>query len=147
MRVITEDNIDQYENLNFSHNLQLLTTKDATPKIIIERIKKDLTNIEKRDKYDSMAVTPLDDKYSNVEKAKEETPEDTPSPEIDIDAMNKRLDAQNQNKKMDFNIMTFLLSRRIFTFTIDIFQIDILENTWLTAETTNAVDKGSAGGG
>ena len=112
VRVITEDNIDQYENLNFSHNLQLLTTKDATPKIIIERIKKELENVENRDKRDSMAVTPLDDKYSsNVEKAKEETIEDTPSPEIDIDAMNKRLDAQKQNENTGFNIMNYFKPR------------------------------------
>ena len=38
VRIVTEDNIDQFDNMNFSHNLQLLTSNDSTPKIIIETI-------------------------------------------------------------------------------------------------------------
>ena len=111
VRVITEDNINQFDNMNFSHNLQLLTSKDSTPKMIIETIKERLKNEDIYAKeHDSKAVTPLDDKYSNMEKANEETPEDTPSPEIDIDAMNKRLDAQKKNSDepgFNFNIMDY----------------------------------------
>ena len=54
MRLITEDNIAQLENLSFSKNIEKLThIKDITPKRIIENIKKTL---EKREK---IALTPM----------------------------------------------------------------------------------------
>lgn len=68
MRIITEDNIQQLENMSFSNNIdKLLFQKDATAKTVVDEIKKTLSqNAKKPDMY----TTP------------ESIAEATPSPEI-----------------------------------------------------------------
>ena len=69
VRIITEDNIKQIENLNFSHNLKLLMgDKDATPKMVIETIKRELEKSQTDYKINSTDVTPDEDKYVVEEK-------------------------------------------------------------------------------
>ena len=69
VRIITEDNIKQIETLNFSHNLKLLVgDKDATPKMVIERIKNELEKSQKEYKINSTDVTPDEDKFSKMEE-------------------------------------------------------------------------------
>ena len=96
MRFITEDNAKQFENMNFSHNIQILTNdKEATPKVIVESIKKKLQEDVEQHNINSKLETPLEDKFSNVQEQKEDVPiEDTPTPELDIDALNKRLEKE-----------------------------------------------------
>jgi len=48
MRIITEDNIDQFESMSYSDNLQRLTLdKDMTPNKLVEQIKQQLKGREK----------------------------------------------------------------------------------------------------
>ena len=43
LRIITEDTLDQIENMSYSKNIESLMGKDATPKDVIENIKKALS--------------------------------------------------------------------------------------------------------
>ena len=111
VRIITEDNIKQIENLNFSHNLKLLMgDKEATPKLVIERIKEELTKhtTDKDKKYGS--DTPDADKYSASSNAAVKSPSSSPErhEEINIDEMMKRMDAEPENAGPKFNVMNFI---------------------------------------
>ena len=111
VRIITEDNIKQIENLNFSHNLKLLMgDKEATPKVVIERIKEELTKhtTDKDQKYGS--DTPDADKYSASYNAAVKSPSSSPErhEEINIDEMMKRMDAEPENAGPKFNVMNFI---------------------------------------
>jgi hypothetical protein len=45
LRIITEDNINQFDNMNYSTNIDdLLKTPDASPTEIVNSIKKKLTS-------------------------------------------------------------------------------------------------------
>ena len=115
VRIITEDNIKQIETLNFSHNLKLLVgDKDATPKMVIERIKNELEKSQKEYKINSTDVTPDEDKFSKMEEdngqgqgqeqEQERYRENTPV--INIEEMMRRQDAEGPRKpgpKFDLN--------------------------------------------
>jgi hypothetical protein len=44
LRIITEDNINQFDNMNYSTNIDDLKTPDASPTEIVNSIKKKLTS-------------------------------------------------------------------------------------------------------
>jgi len=68
MRIITEDNIQQLENMSFSNNIdKLLFQKDATAKTVVDEIKKTLSQ---------------SNKGQNIYNTPESIVEATPSPEI-----------------------------------------------------------------
>jgi len=90
MRLITEDNIKQMENLSFSKNIDmLLFKKDVTPKSIVDEIKKTLSDISREDMSKlntpespkspeigfpedlSPAYVPTDEEYAEIEKIRQ----------------------------------------------------------------------------
>ena len=110
VRIITEDNINQIQNLNFSHNLKLLMgNKDATPKMVIERIKDILETEEgSNDTSGKSENTPNEDKFSNIVK-KENGRDDFDGYDININEMNKRLDKDVPlNNGPKFDIMNYI---------------------------------------
>ena len=119
VRIITEDNIKQIENLNFSHNLKLLMgDKEATPKMVIETIKQELEKSQTDYKINSIDVTPDEDKFgdnNDGEKNKNKTDKkDEESAEtrnyVNIKEMTRRMDAEAQTTKPGpkFNIMNYI---------------------------------------
>ena len=63
MRIITEDNIQQLENMTYSKNIdKLLLKENATPKNVLEKIRESIR-------------TPMLDKYGNVVKIEETSPD------------------------------------------------------------------------
>ena len=115
VRIITEDNIKQIENLNFSHNLKLLMgDKDATPKMVIEIIKDKLDQTQKEYGINDTDVTPEQDKYGIAvkkgivnERDKYETQYERN--EIDVEELTRRLDAAPPNHAgPKFNIMNYI---------------------------------------
>lgn len=103
VRLITEDNIKQIENMNFSHNLDfLLGQKDAVPSLVIQKIEKVLGTDAELHEIDSKLVTPTDDKYSATTRQELPIVNDyKDGNNVDIEAMNKRLDLNP--KPFDFN--------------------------------------------
>ena len=107
VRIITEDNINQIQNLNFSHNLKLLMgNKGATPKIVIETIKAKLeksddiinkfANVRRPDPTSAEKTKLINIKLNKIKKEKEMRHEDRinfDGNNINIEEMNKRLDA------------------------------------------------------
>ena len=90
MRLITEDNIKQMENLSFSKNIDmLLFKKDVTPKSIVDEIKKTLNDISREDMSKlntpespkspeigfpegvSPAYVPTDEEYAETERIRQ----------------------------------------------------------------------------
>jgi DNA-directed RNA polymerase II subunit RPB2 len=58
MRIITEDNIHQIENMNFSYNLKLLTGDDTiTPQMIIRKIKETFHDVHENPDVDKIVDT------------------------------------------------------------------------------------------
>jgi hypothetical protein len=65
MRIITEDNINQFESMSYSDNLQRLTLdKDMTPQKLAEQIKDKLKGREKPQRSVVSAHTPTPDEIS-----------------------------------------------------------------------------------
>ena len=107
VRIITEDNIKQIENLNFSHNLKLLMgDKDATPKMVIERIRSELEKSHENNEVNESAVTPDEDKYSHIslEDAREESPSRN---EVNIDRIMDAEASINKNRPK-FDLMNYI---------------------------------------
>ena len=94
VRIITEDNMKQIENMNFSHNLDfLLGEKGAVPSLVIQKIEKTLGTDAESYEIDSKLVTPTEDKYSASISLSPPLPPQSLSEEVvDIDALNQRLD-------------------------------------------------------
>jgi len=66
MRIITEDNINQIENMNFSYNLKLLTgDENMTPQIIISKLKEEMN---KKNQHESKGNHDPDDNVSDNEE-------------------------------------------------------------------------------
>lgn len=78
MRIITEENIDQLENLTYSKNMdKLMYTTNIEPQKIINDIKKSLTDTTKHKKTPSDAYTPESMPYDpNTPEKKEDDGDD-----------------------------------------------------------------------
>jgi len=60
MRIITEDNIEQMENMTFSKNINvLLHENDMTPRVIVASIKRTLMNAEREKRDNQRANVPI----------------------------------------------------------------------------------------
>ena len=107
IRLITEDNVDQITNMKFSKNIDLmLGVKDATPQMITEQIQRKLTGTVNKPELE-LGDTPSSEKYSTEEMKDIESMESKPSPDIDYEELNKRLNGKDapQNR---FDIMKFI---------------------------------------
>jgi DNA-directed RNA polymerase II subunit RPB2 len=103
MRIITEDNIEQMENMTFSKNINvLLHENDITPRFIVASIKRTLMNAEreKRDKQRAnVPLGPFNADYPPTSPAFQVSPDypDTSpayqSPENELTEMFKRSDS------------------------------------------------------
>jgi len=63
MHIITDDNINQFENMNFSKNIRF--GKDETPQTIIQQIQ---NNLNKKLVKQSILESSIEDEYKNSEK-------------------------------------------------------------------------------
>ena len=106
MHIITDDNINQFENMNFSKNLRF--GKDETPQSLIEQIQK---NLNKKNVKQSILETSIEEEYKNSDgfPTVGMTPE-----EVDIAKLMARQD-EMEKPRVPFNINTFLPPRRKFS--------------------------------
>jgi len=97
MHIITDDNINQFENMNFSKNIRF--GKDETPQTIIQQIQ---NNLNKKLVKQSILESSIEDEYKNSEKF----PTIGMSPEeIDIAGLMARQDEMtNIPPRAPFNI-------------------------------------------
>ena len=116
VRIITEDNMKQIENMNFSHNLDfLLGEKGAVPNVVIQKIEKILgTTDAELYEIDSNLVTPSEDKYSsNASLSSSPLSPQLPVEEVvDIDALNQRLDLAKKGNNNTFDLNKYINSNR-----------------------------------
>ena len=99
MHIITDDNINQLESMNFSKNISFCTgLTDATPQVLIEQIQKSLSN--KTNARKSILETSIEEEYKNSNKFPNVgmTPE-----EVDLALLMARDDARIQGPKFDIN--------------------------------------------
>ena len=102
MHIITDDNINQLENMNFSKNVRF--GKDETPQTLIEQIQK---NLNKKIEKKSILESSIEEEY----KSSNEFPNVRLSPEeIDIAALMARQDeeAGNLPARAPFNIKNLI---------------------------------------
>ena len=99
MHIITDDNINQLESMNFSKNISFCTgLTDATPQVLIEQIQKSLSN--KTNARKSILETSIEEEYKNSNKF----PNVGMSPEeVDLALLMARDDARIQGPKFDIN--------------------------------------------
>ena len=109
VRIITEDNIKQIDNLNFSHNLKLLVgDKEATPKMVIERIREELKKKPEESPDYTENNTPSAERGDHNTMQQPLNEKERDMEEVDIDRMNERMDAAPKNGNKKFDVMNYI---------------------------------------
>ena len=106
MHIITDDNISQFENMNFSKNVRF--GKEETPQTLIEQIQK---NLNKKIVKQSILESSIEEEYQNSNGF----PTVGMSPEeVDIAKLMARQDDMDK-PRAPFNINSILPPRRVFS--------------------------------